>query len=451
VDSSASAPRHGSPGEACVLNPSRRRDRILQETHGKVIVLGAFFLACVHGGKQMADEVSAAPPKARFWWLDGIKGVSILWIVFFHFFSTFDSGYPWVLDPKFLPTVIARCTQGSILTALGVIVKSLFIAVTNLAFHSVGVFLVASGFGLTYSLAKTGGPRAGWGDWYFQRVVRLFPMYWVAHLVFLISPFVFRPEPIDYRFLLSFLGDRVYPIESLFFYFNPALWYFGLLLQLYLVFPILFRLLQTLGAGRFLIVCGAVTLITRYLLLGVIPVHGFYLQGGFFGSRLWEFVFGMVLGLFARQQPIALEKALFAKVTLVGAIIAYGLGLACYAIPGAYIFTDPLTSASLFIILAHLPIWSPMLRRLASVVTYVGLYSYGLYLLHQPYVLYFGTHMRNLGMLSFVLLAWVIIALLTVGAMFLERGVNHLTDRVLKRGKLSLAMGTPVPVNRTKQ
>jgi peptidoglycan/LPS O-acetylase OafA/YrhL len=239
----------------------------------------------------MADEASAPPPKARFWWLDGIKGVSILWIVFFHFFSTFYSGIPWGFDPKFFPSVIAACSQGSIWAALGGIGKSLFVAVTNLAFLAVGVFLVASGFGLTYSLAKTGHPKEGWGNWYLQRVARLFPMYWVAHLVFLISPFVFRPEPIDYRFLLSFLGDRVYPIESLFFYFNPALWFFGLLLQLYLVFPFLFRMMQKLGVGRFLIVCGVATLLTRYLLLGVIPVHGFYLQGGFFGARLWEFVF----------------------------------------------------------------------------------------------------------------------------------------------------------------
>jgi peptidoglycan/LPS O-acetylase OafA/YrhL len=399
----------------------------------------------------MADVASAPSPKARFWWLDGIKGVSILWIVFFHFFSTFDSGIPWVFDPKFFPSVVAACSQGSILTALGVIGKSLFVAVTNLAFHAVGVFLVASGFGLTYSLAKTGGPKEGWGKWYLQRVVRLFPMYWVAHLVFLISPFVFRPEPIDYRFLLSFLGDRVYPIESLFFYFNPALWFFGLLLQLYLVFPLLFRMMQKLGVSRFLIVCGVATLLTRYLLLGVIPVHGFYLQGGFFGARLWEFVLGMVLGLYAQQQPIVLEKSLFSRLTLVGAIVAYGLGLACYVIPGVYIFTDPLTTTGLFVILAHLPIWSTMLRRLASVVTYVGLHSYGLYLLHQPYVLYFGTHMRDFGMLSFVVLAWAIIALLTVGAIFLERCVNQLTDRVLNRDKLNLAVGTPVPVKRTKQ
>jgi peptidoglycan/LPS O-acetylase OafA/YrhL len=311
----------------------------------------------------------------------------------------------------------------------------LFVGITNLGFHPVGVFLVASGFGLSYSLSKSGSPGAGWGDWYLQRVVRLFPMYWVAHLLYLISPFVFRAEPIDYRFWLSFVGDRVYPIDSIFFYFNPALWFFGLLLQLYLVFPLLFRLMRKLGPARFLILCGAATLLTRFLLLGVLPVSGLYLQG-FFGSRLWEFAFGMVLGAFARQQTIVFEKTLFARVTILAAFIAYGLGLASYFIPGTYIFTDPLTGSGLFIILAHLPIWSAALRRLAKVVSYVGFHSYGLYLLHQPYVLYFGTRMRELSMASFVALAWVIIALITVMSIFLEKGVNQLTDRVLNRHKL---------------
>ncbi|HBD09371.1 MAG TPA: hypothetical protein DCZ69_14030 [Syntrophobacteraceae bacterium] len=383
----------------------------------------------------MTNQQAPLQPKSRFWWLDGVKGVSILWIAFFHMFSTYNSGLPWVLDRTFIPKVMEACSQSSILAAFGIIGKALFVGITNLAFHSVGVFLVASGFGLTYSLSKTGGPKAGWGDWYLQRVTRLFPMYWVAHLLYLVSPFVFRPEPIDYRFLLSFLGDRVYPIDSIFFYFNPALWFFGLLLQLYLVFPVLFRLMQKLGARGFLILCAAVTLLTRFLLLGVIPVSGLYLQG-FFGSRLWEFAFGMVLGVFARQQTIVFEKTLFARVTILGAIVAYGLGLACYFVPGTYMFTDPLTGSSLFIILAHLPIWSTALRRLAKVVTYVGFHSYGLYLLHQPYVLYFGTRMGELSMISFVALSWVILALITVASIFLEKGVNQLTDRVLSRHKI---------------
>src|SRR4029077_6025141 len=83
-------------------------------------------------------------------------------------------------------------------------------------------------------------PPTAWLGWYRSRLIRLLPMYWVAHLVYLVSPFQARFDALDYRFVLSFLGDRVVPIGTLFYYFTPALWYFGLLLQLYLVFPLLF-------------------------------------------------------------------------------------------------------------------------------------------------------------------------------------------------------------------
>src|SRR6202008_2683766 len=146
-----------------------------------------------------------------------------------------------------------------------------------------------SGFGLAYSLARPVRPPPAWLGWYRSRLIRLLPMYWVAHLVYLVSPFQARFDALDYRFVLSFLGDRVVPIGTLFYYFNPALWYFGLLLQLYLVFPLLFVVLERLGAARFLVVAAVVTVGARWVLLFAMPMDGRWVQGGFFACRLWEF------------------------------------------------------------------------------------------------------------------------------------------------------------------
>ena len=66
-----------------------------------------------------------------------------------------------------------------------------------------------------------------------------------------------------------------------------------------------------------------------------------------------------------------------------------------------------------------------------AVAIAVGASSYGLYLVHQPYVLYFGALMRSLDTAVFVVGAGVIIAILVLAAMMLERGVNALTSRVL--------------------
>jgi peptidoglycan/LPS O-acetylase OafA/YrhL len=367
-----------------------------------------------------------------------MRGISILWIVFFHLFGTYASGrYPSPLEPAYFSSFVSQCAPSSALSTLGCIGQGFFIAVSRVGFHAVAVFLVLSGFGLTYSLAKTGNPVGGWAGWYRGRLLRLYPMYWAAHLIYLISPFVVRPEPVDYRFVLSLLGDRVYPVEAIFYYINPAWWYFGLLVELYLVFPILFRLLQKLGPIWFLVLCGLITMASRHLLLSVIPVHGYYVQGAFFGSRLWEFAAGMVLGLLYHQRPIWVEGRLFAGSALFAGIVIYTLGLYSYTTLLSYTLTDALTGTGLFIILAHIARWSSRLPRPGSMLAYVGVYSYGLYLLHQPYVIYFGERVRELSLPTFVVFACAMIALLTLGAILLERCVNRLTSRVLDRGKVN--------------
>ena len=386
----------------------------------------------------MASAAPTAPASARLTWLDGMKGISILWIAFFHFFGTYANGrYPNVLGPHYFSSFLSQCAPSSALGTVGCLAQGFFVATSLVGFHAVAVFLVLSGFGLTYSLAKTGEPEGGWIGWYRSRLLRLFPMYWLAHFVYLVSPFIARLEPLDYRFLLSLLGDRIYPVDMIFFYINPAWWYFGLLLELYLVFPVLFRLLQKLEVTWFLLLCGLVTLVSRYLLLCVIGAHGNYVLGAFFGARLWEFAAGMALGLLYRRQQVMTEERLFTGWTFLAGVVIYTLGLYSYATTLSYTVTDPLIGTGLFIILAHVALWSELLPRLAGTLAYVGAFSYGLYLLHQPYVIYFGERMRGLSLPVFTLLACAIIALLAAGTIPLERYVNQLTSQVLDRKKES--------------
>ncbi len=44
----------------------------------------------------MASAAPTAPVSTRLSWLDGMKGISILWIAFFRFFGTYANGrYPF--------------------------------------------------------------------------------------------------------------------------------------------------------------------------------------------------------------------------------------------------------------------------------------------------------------------------------------------------------------------
>jgi peptidoglycan/LPS O-acetylase OafA/YrhL len=387
------------------------------------------------GGVPMASVMvyrplmSEKPPTVRLQWLDSMKGISILWIAFFHAYQCLD--FPWPLSEGYFAKYRALCAPASLAASARCVLEAMANGVVKVGFHAVAVFVLLSGFGLVYSLAKTGEPAGGWIGWYRSRLLRLFPMYWLAHVIYLVSPFQAQYEPVDYRFLLSFLGNRVYPIEMIFYYFNPALWYFGLLLQLYLVFPILFRLLQRLGPLRFLVVAAAATFGCRYALLCVWPVNGYYVQGAFFLPRLWEFALGMAVGLVFRRDGARAARWLFSPATLAAGSVVYTLGLYSYAEIWTYTFTDALTGTGMSIFLAHFARACERVPRLGDTFATVGAYSYGLYLIHQPYVLYLAPRLRDLSvpMPIFVGAVCTLIGALAVVSSAVERKMNHLSQR----------------------
>lgn len=379
-----------------------------------------------------AATVPAEMPARRLKWVDTIKGLAILWIMYFHFFRAYwneRSVAPW-LAHHYFAQFLQFCAPVSASGTAGCLGRAMFVAVTMLGFHAVGVFIVMSGFGLTYAIAKTGNPEHGWGRWYRSRVLRLFPVYWLAHLIYLVSPFEARLYPIDYRFLLSFLGDRIYPTDIIE-YLNPAWWYFGLIVELYLIFPLLFRMLQKAGAAWFLAICAAVTMVSRALLLfNVIAADGMLITA-FCGCRLWEFGFGMVVGSWYRQDRGWVDEYLFSSGGLTIGAILYTAGFYSYYSSFTYIFTDALLGTGLFIIMAQIAWQSRRMARAEAILGYLGAYSYGLYLIHQPYVIYFGTRMRAMGIAEFTILAAAIIAVIAVISAYLERQVNALTNRVI--------------------
>src|SRR6266704_3086606 len=223
----------------------------------------------------------------RLLWLDISKGLAILVVAYFHFFRTY---YQYGV----LPPADWSNLAGSVLTIL----RLVWFKVSGLGFHAVGVFIILSGWTLMQSTMRRAESGAiAWGTWYRARFLRLYPMYWVAHLVYLVSPFVARLEPLDDRIVLSLLGLRFIDIQMNFMYLNAAWWYFSMLIQFYLIFPLLFRAAKRFCASIFLLIACAFGFLVRYLMLDVYPVHGLWTLGGFAVCRLPEFALGMALGM----------------------------------------------------------------------------------------------------------------------------------------------------------
>lgn len=361
----------------------------------------------------------------RLLWLDVSKALAIFFVVYFHFFRTyFEHGTPPADDW----TGLAAGTL--------TILKMVWLKVSGLGFHAVGVFIILSGWALMQSTARraeSGG--AAWSAWYRARFLRIYPMYWVAHLVYLLSPFVARLEPVDSRIVLSLLGLRFIDIEMNFMYLNAAWWYFSMLIQLYLIFPLLFWAAQKLGLCIFLLIACAIGFFARYLMLLVYPQHGLWILGGFAICRLPEFALGMALGMWHSRSTARMEWFLLRSAGLVTGLLLYPAALSLYHNGLTYVFVDLATSACCFLEIVGLAGIISRFAGPAKLFGLIGAFSYGLYLIHQPYVIWLGLRAREQPVWMFFFITAATLAVLSAWGIFLERSTNALVDKLIATSK----------------
>jgi len=357
----------------------------------------------------------------RLLWIDISKALAILFVVYFHFFRTVFEHYQ--LPPN---------DWSSIVTGMVSFLRSAWWEISGLGFHAVGAFIILSGWTLMQStMARAESGHVHWGKWYGARFVRLYPMYWVAHIVYLVSPFVARLEPVDERIVLSLLGLRFINIEMNFMYLNAAWWYFSMLIQFYLIFPLLFWAARKFGAWIFLIAACALGFFVRYLLLDVYPQSGLWVLGGFAVCRLPEFALGMALGLWHSKSTSRAEWFLLRGAGFVAGVLLYPLALKLYDNGIAYVFCDFGTGACCFLATVGLAGFISRAAAVAKILSLVGMYSYGLYLIHQPYVIWLGLRIRPQPILTFLLIFLLALAILSAWGMFLEKATNNLVNKLL--------------------
>jgi peptidoglycan/LPS O-acetylase OafA/YrhL len=356
----------------------------------------------------------------RLLWIDIAKGLAILFVAYFHFFTTY-------YQHGVLPPADGSNLAAGTLTIL----RLVWFKVSGLGFHAVGVFIILSGWTLMQSTMRRAESAAvAWGAWYGARFLRLYPMYWVAHLVYLLSPFVARLEPVDDRIILSLLGLRFIDIEMNFMYLNAAWWYFSMLIQFYLIFPLLFLAARRLGPGWFLVIACAVGFFARYVLLVVWPQNGLWVLGGFAICRLPEFAIGMSLAIWHTRSTARVEWFLLRGAGLFLGLLLYPAALQLYHGLYAYIFVDFATGTCCMLEIVGIAGVILLFKGPAKVFGVVGVYSYGLYLIHEPYVIWLGLRIREVPIWMFLLITIPTLAVLSAWGMLLEKATNALVDKL---------------------
>jgi peptidoglycan/LPS O-acetylase OafA/YrhL len=321
-------------------------------------------------------------------WLDAVKGLALLWIVTNHVTERIFGSEYFGNPSATWPPLTDRIAQLAPLHGLGVmdVPLNLMRYIGWTGDDGVGLFLLASGFGLTFGLLRLGRPVLDLLDFYRRRALRIYPLWWTAHIAFALA-WLFTGWGIPFThkgMYLSMLGVRFTP--GTFDFFSPSWWFIGLLIQLYLVYPLLWRALRVRGPLWLFFASAVVAIAAR--LAGLFLGHAYmpeWERGAFFLTRLPEFVAGMSLAAYWVSNARGVDAALRAPATIALGAALFAAGTAASITLLGNAVAPLLSTIGSFIIAYALAFAVP--RGMAGGLQWTGKHSYSLYLVHQPLIM----------------------------------------------------------------
>lgn len=369
------------------------------------------------------------PTAQRFVWVEAIKAIALVWI-FINHVSEQLFGFPLIANPfAGWPPFAERAAQLIPLGGYGAwnIPVNLLRYVGWFGDQGVQLFLIVSGFGLTWGLLNRQADKPiKLLPFYLNRAERIYPLWWGVHILFIVTWFVtgwglslFEPAT-----WLSFIGIRLTP--ELLYYFSPAWWYFWLIVQLYLIYPFLWNGLRKWGPLKLLLWSSVIAFALRGVGLFVFDSYlDAWSRGAIFVTRLPEFVFGISLASWMFSHPEETHKRLSSWRAGIASIVVYLIGIyLALTLPGM-IFAPFLFGVSIFVLLYAilnklLPV-SP--RWLRSSAEWLGGHSYSLYLIHHPLILALVAYGAALSVGTFGRVGAAFVLMLVLGPV-LEWGVD---------------------------
>lgn len=294
--------------------------------------------------------------------LDILKAIAIILVVSFHFFPGSFGWHLQVMPPGWFESYWKQ-SSASLLTFL-----------ESYIYVGVNFFVIASGFGLYLSHLKSGKP-IDLKEFFYKRIWRLMPgvLFSIA-LIFFVKGF-FLHQWITDKFYLNFFpflaGLNLFSDQWLFPPINGDSWFLGLIIQLYLFFPLLVWLYKKIGEKKFLVLLFLVTVVFRALFYVFLKDSITSLSYTLSLGRLFEFGFGMLMA------KNFVDGKKLSPWWILGMIA--GLG---YFWGWSFPFADSLLGVGSFALVwllsAHFPSWKFWSRMATQ--------SYLIFLLHHPFI-----------------------------------------------------------------
>jgi peptidoglycan/LPS O-acetylase OafA/YrhL len=330
-------------------------------------------------------------------WLNPLKGLALLAILLNHLVEEFGPG-PWFTNPSNnWPDLATR--MANVFPHGHSLPVSIIQFLGWLGDSGPGVFILASGIGLTWATLHRPKNDLKFINFFKRRVIRIYPLYIAMHFIFLTGA-VFIPDsaiskvsPFSYTLaspytILSMLGLRC--TDTLFFGFiSPAWWFVWLIIQLYLLFPFLYLLMEHIGLKWFLIITCIFTFASRFFAIlnpNWLPYSLFnWMTGIFFGTRLSEFCIGMAIAVILFRLKGKSQQEPMVQRVFAWALPIYLLGLICSFTWVGSVVSNLLVTlgmAGLFY-----STWTTFIKKvpiLSHALVWIGVEAYSVYLVHQP-------------------------------------------------------------------
>ena len=278
----------------------------------------------------------------RFQELDMMRGFAACWVVAVHFWY-FNFLPPFFGYSNFFEYAKAVGEASTIakffplpFNSVGNIVLDVLNIFFLLGYQGVHIFFILSGFGLVYSRILK--PHESWSIFMRKKFFRIYPTYWILLAVSLIIPRLRADLFYGYFDWWSFWRSWIILDKAI-----PFSWFMFPLIQFYLFFFVLFKLLHKYSIKQFLLTSFLIKVTYTFLFLFVgynvfLPILGDPVYPGYLAiSRLFEFCLGMAMAKVYASNPTLLINYLTKPVTIALAIIFEILG-----IMGCFQFSNPI-------------------------------------------------------------------------------------------------------------
>lgn len=315
------------------------------------------------------------------------KGIAILLVVLYHLQYDYFSLKFLVERGEGIASYLMRMGQ-----VLGDNIINIFPLLFYICYAGVNVFFVLSGYGLAKKYYDKGVSIKS----YFRQIGKLlFPYFLAIPLTFIINyslQYVFllrgiidtMPSPYEIylptQYFESYLVPTRWFSDRLALNFVGTWWFIGVILQFYILFPLLLKAFKKWNSRKFLLYSILFGVIYRLIIAYMTESSPIGIKGAQilffinFPSRLPEFAFGMYLikheDLFKNKKMILLS-IIFLILGLILSTYIWGMGI-----------SDMFLGIGMTFIVINIAI--SLRDRFKNIFLALGKYSYHIYLFHEP-------------------------------------------------------------------